>query len=104
MSKTYSKDVDGLVLMIAQLKSLEAAVKKQKDAFVNKYGDGKFTGDVYGLNVTLSQRNVTTWKDVVHRAAVPQEIIDECTHSVSVITVTPATLELASRSEEVVAK
>jgi hypothetical protein len=54
--ESMTNDIDTLAVLDRQVKDLTSTCKKLKDSIANKYGEGKFRGEKYGVRVTIEQR------------------------------------------------
>lgn len=54
--ESLTNEIDTLAVLDRQVKDLTATCKKLKDSIANKYGEGKFRGEKYGVRVTIEQR------------------------------------------------
>jgi len=50
---TITSDIDALYVLDQQAKALAEQVKVMKAEIANKYGEGKFAGELYGVDVKL---------------------------------------------------
>ena len=68
LSLVATNDIDHLAMLDKQIKLMTAELKAAKDAVANKYGEGKHRGEMYGVNVTIEQREGTVDKDALYAA------------------------------------
>jgi hypothetical protein len=52
---TVTSDIDSLYVLDQQAKALEAKIKALKADIANKYGEGKFKGELHSVTVKLVQ-------------------------------------------------
>ena len=51
--ESLSSDIDTLYVLDQQAKALAAQVKKLKESIANKYGEGKFAGELHRVEINL---------------------------------------------------
>ncbi len=78
------KDLDRLGLLQAQIAELAEQAEVIKDAFKNA-GEGKYEGDLYKASVSISQRDVVDYKNLIADLGVTPELLKKyTTQSVSI--------------------
>ena len=51
--ESLSSDIDTLYVLDQQAKALAVQVKKLKESIANKYGEGKFAGELHSVEINL---------------------------------------------------
>lgn len=54
--ESLTNSIDTLAVLDRQVKDLTAKCKKIKDDLANQYGEGKHRGEMYGVRITIENR------------------------------------------------